>query len=79
MTATQAVPVTPHDSTNIANGGAPMFYIGVSGDVTLIPRDGGSAVTYKDVPVGYLFQAASRINATGTDATDILAIYPSNV
>ena len=78
MTATQAVAVTPSDSVNIGNGGAPLFYIGVSGDVTLVTKDGGT-VTYKAVPVGYLFQAATRINATGTTATNILAVYASNV
>jgi len=73
VTATQAVSVTPSDTVNLDDA-APLFWIGVTGNVSLVTRDGGTVI-YKNVPVGYLFQAARRINATGTTASEILAVY----
>lgn len=52
------------------------LYIGVSGDVTVIMA-GGQTVTLKSVPVGMLPQGirVTRIKATGTTATNIIALW----
>ncbi len=74
-TAVSAVAVTPHDSTVIPTGVTRALYIGVSGDVTVLMADGGTAVTFKSVPIGILPVRVQRVNATNTTATNILALY----
>lgn len=68
-----AVAVTPSDSDALATTTA--LYIGVAGDVTVDLKDRGTSVTFKAHPVGYLFARVKRVYATGTTATDILALY----
>lgn len=51
------------------------IYVGVSGDIVAILCPGTAAVTFKSVPVGILPIEASRVKATGTTATDLLALY----
>lgn len=65
--------VTPSDSAIIAPTTA--LYVGVSGDVVVDMFDGGSTVTFKAHPVGYLYARVKRVYLTGTTATDILALY----
>lgn len=67
-----ATAVTPHDSQ--AQPGLPSrgLYIGVSGDVSVITQ-GGTTITFKAVPVGFFPVLVSRVRATGTSATDIIA------
>lgn len=50
------------------------LYVGVSGDIVAIMA-GGQTVTFKSVPVGLLQIRASRIKATGTTATNIVALW----
>lgn len=69
----QALVVTPSDATNIPTGMTRGLYIGVTGDVTAVV--GGAAVLFKAVPVGVLPVAVTRVNATATTATNILALY----
>jgi hypothetical protein len=72
--ASQAVAVTPSDAVNLPDPAA-CLYVGTKGDVSVTTLDGGTVV-YKAFPGGsYLFQRCRRVNATGTTATDILAIY----
>jgi hypothetical protein len=62
--AREGVAVTPHDSNNLAKEDA-LIYVGVGGDVKL-----------KNVPAGMFMPVlAKRVFATGTTATDILALY----
>lgn len=68
-----AAAVTPSDSGAIATTSG--LYIGVSGDVTVDMEDRGANVLFKAVPVGVLWVAANRVYATGTTATNILALY----
>ena len=70
-----AVAVTPDDATLIATGVTRALYIGVSGDVTALMADGGTAVLFKNCPVGILPVRVQRVNTTGTTATNILALY----
>lgn len=65
--------VTPHDSTvmPLCRG----LYIGGAGAVTVLNNE-GVAVTFAAVPVGTTLQiATTRVNSTGTTATNIVALY----
>lgn len=67
--------VTPHDSTDITDGPCDALWVGVGGDVVVVPQN-GSAVTFKNVPSGFLLLTKTkRVNATSTTATDIVALY----
>lgn len=69
---TYAEVVTKSDTVNLAYVSR-AIYVGVAGDVTLVTRD-GQTVTFKALPVGTHRIRASRINSTGTAATDMLAL-----
>lgn len=49
------------------------IYVGVSGDISVVSLRGTTKV-YKNVPVGFMPIAAIRVNATGTDADELLGI-----
>lgn len=66
-----AAAVTTSD-TNDLSYVSKSLYIGVSGDVTVITAV-GQTVTLKSVPVGMQQIRVSRVKATGTTATDIVA------
>lgn len=65
--------VTPHDTNPLAT--VPKgLYIGTGGDVVLRGVNGGTDVTFKNVPDGKdLPVRASHVRATGTTASDIVA------
>jgi hypothetical protein len=76
----RAVAVTPSDTVDIAFSPALQagltirgLYIGVTGDVSVI-TSGGDTVLFKAAPVGLLQVRAARVRATGTTATNILAL-----
>lgn len=75
-----AFAVTTSDSVKI---NAYRFYVGVSGDVTVMPAKQEAkatpvAVTFKAHPVGWSMELEiSRFMATGTTATNIIALGPS--
>jgi hypothetical protein len=65
--------VTPSDSASIpvTNG----IYVGVAGDVVVLTQ-GGTQQTFKTLNAGVIHPIkVSKILATGTTATNILAIY----
>jgi hypothetical protein len=66
-------PLTPSDTVDEA---APFraLYIGKSGDVILVGLD-GVAVPFRNHPIGPLSAVGKRVNATGTSAADIVALY----
>jgi hypothetical protein len=68
--------VVPSDTVDFTSYPSKL-YIGVAGDVKCIPvgNDDASPVTFKSVPVGFLEIQVRRVFATGTAATNILAIY----
>lgn len=71
--AAAAQTITPHDSTNLSSTTRGV-YVGVSGDVVAII--GGSPYTFKNVPAGAILPiAATRVNATNTTATNLIALY----
>lgn len=67
-----AFAVTKSDSTVLA--GVRALYIGVTGDVAVMPRGSSTAVTFKAVPVGILPVQVSKVMSTNTTATDIVAL-----
>lgn len=76
----RAVAVTPSDAADIAYSPALQsglltraLYIGVTGDVSVV-TSGGDTVLFKAAPVGLLQVRAARVRATGTTATNILAL-----
>jgi len=69
-----AVAVSPNDSENlpvVARG----LYVGGGGNLSVtMPR--GNTVSFLGVPGGSFFPVnVARVNATGTTATDIVALY----
>jgi hypothetical protein len=70
--ATKATPVTPSDSTDLSYP-CRALYVGATGDVTAVVN--GAAVLFKAVPVGILPVRVSRVNSTGTTATNIVALF----
>lgn len=70
---TTAAAVTPNDGADLSIGQALGLYIGVTGDVAL-DTPNSSNVVFKAVPVGVLNVAATRVRATGTTATNIVAL-----
>ena len=71
--ATSYAALTPSDTTDEGTQFRGL-YIGVSGDVVVVgPND--SAVTFANVPVGVLPVVGKRVNATGTTASSIVALY----
>jgi hypothetical protein len=63
------------DTTGLS--GVRAVYVGVAGDVKIDGQDGGTGVTFKAHPVGYLLVQPSKIYSTanGTTATDLVLIY----
>ena len=69
-----AVAVVPSDTVNLAQP-TRSIYVGGTGDVKVITV-GGQTTIFKAVPVGTTLNvAASRVFATGTTATNIVALY----
>ena len=68
-----AVAIVPSNTVNIS---APTrgIYVGVSGDVTAVV--GGTAILFTSVPPGMILPVvATRVNATGTTATGLIALF----
>lgn len=65
--------VTPSDTVGFLGGKCRAIYVGVTGDVTAVV--GGAAVLFKAMPVGVHWIACTRVNATATTATNILALF----
>lgn len=78
LSASGAAEVTPHDSNLLTYKGQESIskgvYIGVSGNLKVTMAN-GDAVTYLNIPAGFHPINVSIIWATGTTATDIIALY----
>lgn len=64
--------VVPADGADLSTW-ARSLYIGVTGNVT-VTTVGGDTVTFNNVPVGVLPVQVKRVFATGTTATNIVAL-----
>ena len=70
--AKYAAPVTPSDVTDLTSP-ALGLYVGVSGNITMVVN--GAAVLFSNVPVGIHPVRCTRVNATGTTATNLVALW----
>lgn len=69
------VAVTPSDTVNLGQI-ARALWIGGAGTVTVVMSGDGAAVLLSGIPAGTLLPIrAQRVNATGTTATLITALY----
>lgn len=66
--------VTPSDTVSFARGVCQGIYVGVSGNIAVAMEDGTTA-SLLSVPIGLLPVRATRVNATGTTATNLVALY----
>jgi hypothetical protein len=73
--AIDAAAVVPNDVADLPYV-ARSLYVGTAGDVTVMLRSASAQVTYKNVPAGTrLMVSVTRVYATGTTASNILAEY----
>lgn len=70
----RAAAVTPSDAVDLSMTAARGLYIGVAGDVTVDVMDSGTNILFKGMPVGFLAVSVRRVYATGTTATNIVAL-----
>lgn len=69
------VAVTPSNTVDLPSP-CRALYVGVGGDVAVVPLDGSAAVVFKNASNGqFLPIQARRVNSTDTDATNIVALY----
>jgi hypothetical protein len=67
--------ITPSDATDLDQP-TRAVYVGGAGSIAAVMPDGGSAVIFASIPAGSVLPIqVRRINATGTDATDLVALY----
>lgn len=72
--ASDAEEVTPSDSVDLSQVSRGL-YVGGSGDISVVMKD-GTTVTLKSVVAGSVLPVrVSRVRATSTTATDIVALY----
>jgi len=81
LQAYRAASVTPSDTANIptVGGGAGsnngcVLYVGIEGDLK-VTTSGGDEVTFKNVPVGFVPVQVVKVFATGTVASEIIALW----
>lgn len=68
--------VTPHDTNEIGTYMPKALYVGVGGTIVMELDGDVSSTTFLNVPSGAILPVRARvILATGTTATNILAIY----
>ena len=69
-----ALAITPSDSHTFASPVS--VYVGVAGNVSVDPVNGGSAVVFVGLPAGSMVPCrVNCVNATGTTATNLIAVY----
>lgn len=73
--ATRAVAVAPHDSNALTDIPKALF-IGTGGNITMRGVNGAADQLWKNVPSGSVLPfRAQYVRATGTSASDLLALY----
>lgn len=72
--AGSAAAITPDNSTDLTDT-TRAIYVGTAGDLTVDMEDDGTNVTFQNVPVGILPIRVTRVYATGTGASDLVALW----
>ena len=71
--------ITPNDSTDLPLGVCRAIYVGVGGDISIDDLSGeaaGESVVFVGALAGSVIPVqTARVNATGTTATDLVALY----
>ena len=74
-TATVCLAVTPSDSTDLTYSTCRAIYVGGDGNISLVDGN-GATIVFTGVTAGSILPVqTARINATGTTATSIIALY----
>lgn len=74
LTYARAVAITPSDTVSFTDGLCRAIYVGGAGNITALVN--GSPILFTAVPVGTILPIqATRVNATATTATAMLALY----
>lgn len=72
---TNAEAITTSDTVDIATGAPAGLYVGGAGNAVIV-LPGGEAVTFNGLVAGsVLYLRYKRVNATGTTATNLVALY----
>ena len=70
--ATTAFAITPSDSAETV---CSQIYVGVTGDVKVVPAGGSVGVVFKAVPAGAVLPIrCKKVLSTGTTATDLVGL-----
>lgn len=73
--AGNAAAITPSDSADLSVD-ARSIYVGVGGDIALIPIGGRTAVTFKNAAAGSVIPVqTARVMSTNTTATNLVALW----
>lgn len=72
--AQHALAVVPNDAVDLAQA-TRGIYVGTSGDLTVTLVGDSASVTFLAVPVGILPVCVKRVWATGTGASNLLALW----
>lgn len=73
--ATVCLAVTPSDSTDLTYSTCRAIYVGGDGDISLVDGN-GATIVFTGVTAGSILPVqTARVNATGTTATSIIALY----
>jgi hypothetical protein len=71
--------ITPNDGTDLPLGVCRAIYVGVGGDISIDDLSGeaaGESVVFVGALAGSVIPVqTARVNATGTTATDLVALY----
>ena len=67
--------VTPNDGADLGLGECRALYAGGSGDVSIVDLTGETVVFVGVLAGSILPVQTARVNATGTTASDIVALY----
>ena len=70
----EVIAITPNDSTDLSVF-TRAIYVGVGGDISVIPLAGSTPVTFVGLQAGQLLPIrVKRVRASGTTATNILGL-----
>lgn len=73
--AQSAAAVTSADGSDLPGGATRGLWIGTAGNLVVDMVSGDTSVTFSNVPVGILPLQVKRVRATGTTASNIVALY----